>query len=124
MNTPAFLMGGGEMGTLTREFDWSTTSIGPTDRWPQSLRTTVAIVLRSKLPMFLWWGSELLSFYNDAFRPGLGKDGKHPSVLGMPARNAWPEMWAIIDPRIQQVLEKGEGTWHEDILLPIDRHGA
>jgi hypothetical protein len=74
---PPFLSGGGEMGHLVREYDWSTTSIGSRDTWPQSLRTTLSIILNSKFPMFLFWGKDLLCFYNDAYRPSLGNNGKH-----------------------------------------------
>jgi PAS domain S-box-containing protein len=124
METPYFLSGGGEMGALTRAFDWSTTSAGPIGSWPQSLRTTLATLLRSRFPMFLWWGHDLICFYNDAYRPSLGQDGKHPGILGMPARDAWPEIWDIISPLINQVLETGEATWREDQLVPIFRNGA
>jgi two-component system sensor histidine kinase VicK len=51
---PAFLNGGGEMGELMRSFDWSKTSIGNPDTWPQSLQTTISILLNSKFPMILW----------------------------------------------------------------------
>lgn len=64
-----FLTGGGEMGALTRAFDWSQTPIGSPDNWPHSLRTTVSILLSSRFPMLLFWGPERIQFYNDAFRP-------------------------------------------------------
>src|SRR6185369_12583713 len=51
-----FLAGGGEMGALTRGFDWSKTSLGSPEKWPQSLRVTVRLVLTSRHPMFIWWG--------------------------------------------------------------------
>jgi PAS domain S-box-containing protein len=73
--------------------------------------------------MFLFWGPELICFYNDAYRPSLGQDGKHPSILGMPGEQAWPEIWQIIKPLIDQVLTQGEATWHEDQLIPIYRNG-
>ena len=41
------LAGGGEMGALTRAFDWSSTPLGPVSEWPQSLRTAVGIVRNS-----------------------------------------------------------------------------
>src|SRR3978361_1064518 len=50
------LSGGGEMGALTRGFDWSTTSLGSPETWPQSLRVTVRLVLTLRHPMFIWWG--------------------------------------------------------------------
>src|ERR1700709_1041535 len=106
-----FLSGGGEMGSLTRAKDWTKTSLGAPEFWPQSLRTTVGIILNSKFPMFLWWGPELISIYNDAYRPSLGINGKHPSILGMPGEAAWPEIWETIYPLIEQVLHGGESIW-------------
>ena len=111
------------MGERVRAFDWSKTSVGPIDAWPQSLRTTLGILLNSKFPMFLFWGPELLCFYNDAFRPSLGNEGKHPVALAKPGDEVWPEIWHIIRPLIDQVLSGGEATWHEDKLLPIYRNG-
>jgi PAS domain S-box-containing protein len=119
----SFLQGGGEMGELIRSKDWNKTPAGSIAKWPQSLRTTLGIIIKSKFPMFLWWGPELICFYNDAYRPSLGNEGKHPSILGMPAKEAWPEIWDIIKPLIDQVLEGGEATWSEDQLVPIFRNG-
>ncbi len=118
-----FLQGGGEMGSLTRSFDWTTTSLGSPEKWPQSLRTTISILLNSKFPMFLFWGPDLVCFYNDAYRPSLGNNGKHPSALGQKGEKVWPEIWAEIKPLIDQVLAGGEATWSEDQLLPIFRNG-
>ena len=98
---------GGEMGSLVRAKDWSKTPIGSIEDWSQSLKTTLSIVLNSKFPMFIWWGPELLCFYNDAYRPSLGNNGKHPEILGMPAKDAWTEIWDIIKPLIDQVLAGG-----------------
>ncbi len=118
-----FLSGGGEMGELTRKKDWSKTSLGPPGTWPQSLRTTLGIILHSRFPMFLWWGPELICFYNDAYRPSLGNEGKHPAILGQPAEEAWQEIWHIIKPLIDQVLGGGGSVWSEDQLIPIFRNG-
>ncbi|HLP50863.1 MAG TPA: PAS domain-containing protein [Chitinophagales bacterium] len=123
VNKFQFLSGKGEMTILTRQKDWSATPVGPIETWPQSLRTTIGIILSSKFPMFLWWGPQLTCFYNDAYRPSLGQQGKHPSILGMPAKEAWPEIWDTISPLINQVLESGEATWSADQLIPIYRNG-
>jgi PAS domain S-box-containing protein len=123
INKDKFLVRGGEMGALIRAKDWSNNVIGDLESWPQSLRTTLGILLNSKFPMFLWWGPELICFYNDAYRPSLGQNGKHPSILGLPARAAWPEIWDIIKPLIDQVLAGGEATWSEDQLIAIYRNG-
>lgn len=118
-----FLSGGGEMGELIRSYNWSKTSVGSPDTWPQSLLTTVNILLNTKSPMLLWWGSDLISFYNDAYRPSLAINGKHPSMLGMGAEEAWEEIWETIKPLIDQVLSGGGATWSEDQLIPIFRNG-
>ena len=117
-----FLSGGGEMGALMRAYNWQSSLIGRADKWPQSLLTTLGILLNSKFPMFLFWGSQHVCFYNDAYRPSLGNEGKHPSMLGMKGEEAWPEIWHIIKPLINQVLTDGEATWSEDQLIPIYRN--
>ncbi|WP_278021979.1 PAS domain-containing sensor histidine kinase [Flavobacterium ginsengisoli] len=122
-NNYDFLANGGEMGKLTRTKDWSNTAVGPVESWPQSLRTTLGILLNSKFPMFLFWGPDHICFYNDAYRPSLGNNGKHPSILGEKGADYWSEIWDFIKPLIDQVLQKGEATWHEDQLLPIYRNG-
>ena len=78
----------GEMARLTYAKDWENTPVGNQNGWQQSLCTLVDVILNSKFPMFLFWGPELICFYNDAYRPSLGNDGKHPSILGMPAEEA------------------------------------
>jgi PAS domain S-box-containing protein len=119
----SFLHGGGEMGELTRNYNWSQTSIGGPEQWPQSLRTTLSILLNSRFPMFLWWGEDLIQFYNDAYRPSLGNNGKHPVALGQKGKDCWPEIWAIIKPLIDQVRAGKGATWSEDQLIPIYRNG-
>ena len=122
IKTYHFLEGGGEMGRLTREFNWSATTLGPVSAWPQSLRTIVDVILHSEVPMLLWWGDDLIQFYNDAYRPSLGENGKHPVALGQPGAECWPETWTFIKPLIDQVREGG-ATWHVDQLVPIYRNG-
>ncbi len=119
-----FLAGGGEMGRHMRIKDWSKTPVGDPDTWPQSLRTTLSIILNSKFPMFLFWGADLVCFYNDAYRPSLGKEGKHPDILGSKGEDYWPEIWHIIKPLIDQVLGEGLATWSENQLIPIYRNGT
>jgi signal transduction histidine kinase len=61
------LEGGGELGALLRAMDWSRTSLGPVESWPQALRTSVRTLLTSRQPMFVWWGDELIKLYNDVY---------------------------------------------------------
>lgn len=110
------------MAALTRSFDWAATSLGPFAKWPELLRTTLGIVLTSNHPMFIWWGPDLIQFYNDAYRKTMGPE-RHPSALGQPGRECWREIWPIIGPQIESIMAGGPPTWHEDQLVPVTRHG-
>ena len=119
---PGFFKGGGEMGALIRNYDWKQTELGEPAGWPVSLQTTVGIILHSAFPMFLFWGKDLLCFYNDAYRPSLGSDGKH-SLIGKAGKDAWPEIWDFMGPHIENVMSTGTPVWIEDQLVPIYRNG-
>ncbi|MBC7576573.1 MAG: PAS domain-containing protein [Tardiphaga sp.] len=117
-----FLAGGGEMGDRMRAFDWGATPIGVTSQWPQSLRTALRIMLNTNHPMFIFWGPELIQFYNDAYRLTMGPE-RHPSALGQRGRECWEEIWPIIGPQIDQVMSGGAPTWYERQLVPVTRNG-
>jgi PAS domain S-box-containing protein len=115
------IQGGGEMGELIRQYDWSSTTLGPVTQWPQSLKTSLRTVLHSRYPMFIWWGPELINFYNDAYIPVLGK--RHPWALGKAAREVWGEIWDEVGPQVDVVLREGQGTWNDQLLLVMRRYG-
>ena len=117
-----FLAGGGEMGALMRAYPWHSTPLGAPQTWPQSLRTSVRLLLNTRHPMFIWWGPELIQFYNDAYRQTMGPE-RHPSALGQRGRECWEEIWPIIGPQIDLVMKGHGATWHEDALVPVTRHG-
>ena len=94
-----FLQGGGEMGARTRQFDWSKTSLGCPGQWPQGLRTATSILLNSQFPMFVWWGPELVTIYNDSYKIIAGD--KHPHLLGKSGREAWAEIWPDLQIGVQ-----------------------
>lgn len=119
--SPAWLEGGGEAGSLMRAIDWSQTPLGPAEDWPQSLRTTVSICLNSRFPIICWWGPQMIQFYNDAYRPMLGAT-KHPRAMGQHGPECWPEVWHVIGPMLEGVMQQGQATWSEDQLLYLDRN--
>ena len=118
---PNFLLGGGEMGARMRSLDWSRTPLGEPQRWPQSLKTIVRVVLDSRYAMWMLWGPELTFFCNDAYLPTVGI--KRDWVLGARSDLVWEEIWPEIGPRIQQVLTRGEATWDEALQLFLERSG-
>lgn len=117
-----FLQDTGEIGELIFQYDWSKTCIGDIDNWPVSLKITLSNILHSGFPMFLFWGEDFLCFYNEAFRPSLGVNGKHPAI-GKKAIVVWGEIWHIIGPLIQQVVVTRKPVWFEDQLVPFYRNG-
>jgi PAS domain S-box-containing protein len=115
------LAGGGEMGALIRAIDWSETPVGLPSQWPQSLRTVLSVCLASRFPMLIWWGPEMIQFYNDAYRPILGAT-KHPRSMGQRGPECWAEIWNVIGPMAESVRETGQATWSDDFLLVMDRN--
>ncbi|HEU4537014.1 MAG TPA: hypothetical protein VFS00_22990, partial [Polyangiaceae bacterium] len=111
----------GEMAELMRGWAWAETPVGPPERWPEMLRSSLSICLGTRFPIAIYWGPSLALFYNDAWRPILGT--KHPWGLGRGAREVWPEIWNAIGPLFAQVVSTGVGTYSEDQLLPMHRHG-
>ena len=113
----------GEMATRFREFDWASTPIGPSARWPESWRNAVRIILDSSFPTALAFGPQLVYFYNDAFIP-IGGPARHPAALGLPVPVGWKEIWTqILEPRFTITLSTGEPTGEEDLLIPLQRSG-
>ena len=116
-----WLVGGGELGALIRAKDWAATALGPIEGWPQSLRSAVSILLPSKAQIVLFWGPDLVAIYNDAYGPVFGS--KHPTALGKPAREAWSELWDVLEPLLAGVVDTGEAVGAKDMMLVIERHG-
>ncbi len=111
-----------EIGRDLAAVDWAATPLGPVEGWPQSLRTTVNILLASRFPMWMAWGPELTFFCNAAYRRDtLGL--KYPWALGRPAREVWTEIWPDVSSRIEHVLSTGEATWDEALMLLLERSG-
>ncbi|MGE0877468.1 MAG: SpoIIE family protein phosphatase [Acidimicrobiia bacterium] len=102
--------------------NWAATPLGDRSQWPPALHTMVRVLIGSRFSMWMAWGDELTFFCNDAYaRDTLGV--KYPWALGQPASQVWAEIWDDIEPRIRQVLETGDATWDEDLLLFLERSG-
>ncbi|KMO44250.1 diguanylate cyclase [Methylobacterium tarhaniae] len=108
------------MGAMMRSHDWSGSPLGHPDAWPPCLRSTVSLLLGSRFPMFVAFGSELGFLYNDAYAEILGD--KHPAALGRRFQDIWAEIWPDISPLIERALA-GEPTWSEDMPLTMNRRG-
>jgi hypothetical protein len=108
------------MARRMREVPWAVTPFGPPDRWPAALRTAVALMLRSKLPMYVAWGPRWRPLHNDAYAPLLG--ARHPDALGAEFPAVWPEVWPALRAAFQEVLT-GSVVHREDQLMVLRRRG-
>lgn len=116
-----FLQGGGEMGALIRATDWSQTSVGRIETWPQSLCTAIGIMLNNHFPMYIAWGNDFIQFYNDGYQPILGST-KHPQAMGRSSQETFAEIWDIIGPIFDDVMN-GKAVGFPDFMLPLNRNG-
>jgi signal transduction histidine kinase/BarA-like signal transduction histidine kinase len=117
---PSLFLGDGTVRALMREHDWTASPLGHPRDWPQALRTTVALMLDSKFPMFVAWGDELGFLYNDAYSVILG--AKHPASLGQRFRDVWSDIWEDIAPLVERTMG-GESIYLDRFLLTVRRHG-
>ncbi|MDU9393762.1 ATP-binding protein [Pseudomonas sp. zfem002] len=108
------------MSEAVRQFDWSRTSLGPLHRWPSSLRIAVDLMLSSRFPSCLVWGSDMVTLHNDAFVPILGTK---PSPLGRPFHEVWSDVWGELGALVFRVME-GEAVFLENFPLITSRNGV
>ena len=116
----AWPVGGSELGRLIRSFDWSKTSLGPIETWPQSLKTATDLLLQSPVPMVMLWGEDGVMIYNDAYSVFAG--GRHPQLLGSKVREGWPEV-AEFNDNVMRVGLSGGTLAYKDQELTLYRSG-
>ncbi|MES2486717.1 MAG: PAS domain S-box protein, partial [Bacteroidota bacterium] len=119
----AFLKGGGEMGERIRNFNWAATPVGAAHTWPQNLRTTLALMMSTKFPMFLFWGKDLIQFYNNGYIKILDYQDRHPRALGQPGDVCWDDVWNVLQPMIEAVFA-GEDVYMEDLMINHKHNGT
>lgn len=115
-----FPVGGGELGRLIREFDWSTTSLGPIAAWPQSLKTATDIVLQAPLPLVMLWGPDGIMIYNDGYA-GFAAS-RHPSLLGSKVLEGWPEAADLNRRVLDECYHAGRTLTYKDLPLTLYRN--
>ncbi|HEY5205160.1 MAG TPA: ATP-binding protein [Roseiarcus sp.] len=124
MITPArdpFLSGGGEAAEIIAGFDWAATPLGPIESWPASLKSTIALILRSPVPIVTLWGEDGIMIYNDGYSAFAG--GRHPNLFGSKVREGWPEV-ADFNDNIMKAGLAGETLAYRDFPLTLYRHGG
>ncbi len=115
-----FLDNTGELGALIARHDWSTTSLGAIESWPQSVKSTVSLILHSRFPIATLWGPDGVMIYNSGYAE-VARD-KHPALLGTEVRDAWPEARDFND-HVMRVCMAGQTLHYEDQELTLRRDG-
>lgn len=118
--TATFPPGSSELARLIRQFDWSSTAVGPMVQWPQSLRTVTGLLLLSPVPMVLLWGEAGVMIYNDAYSTLAGS--RHPQLLGSEVRKGWAEIAGFND-HVMKVCLAGGTLAYKDQELTLHRNG-
>ena len=111
-----FLRGGGTMGGAIRAFDWASTPLGAPDAWPPELKTAVGLMLGASQPIYIAYGPELTSLYNDGYLPIVGT--KHPDGLGAPFSVLWAEIWDTFRPIVEATLA-GDAQHFVNLPIPL-----
>ncbi len=101
------------MSARIRRKDWSKTPLGPPESWPQSLKTSLGLLLHSGFPGTLYWGTDFICFYNDAYKNSLREQSRHPGMLGAAAAGIWKESWPPLKSMFDTVMQ-GRSLWIEN----------
>jgi PAS domain S-box-containing protein len=109
------------MRAAIARYDWSGTPLQSVDKWPETLRTVLGVVLDTTFPMLIMWRPDLIQVYNDGYVPIFGD--KHPRSLGQPAQECWADIWSEAGPLLRGVYENGEAVFFESLPLMVQRHG-
>ncbi|WP_244497942.1 ATP-binding protein [Aureimonas sp. AU40] len=114
------MIGGGEMGRRVRETDWSASALGAYETWPQSLRSSLSLVLNAKGIAALYWGPEQWLLYNDAYGAALGD--RHPLAFSRPMPEVLTDIAPVLGPQVAEVLRTGAGFAIENLAMTMRRH--
>lgn len=109
--TVRWLFQGGEAAERIASLDWSKTSLGPIDSWPQSLQTVVKLCLGSTSPAAVIWGPQQIQIHNDAYAR-ICQEQEWRS-LGQCFAQCWASTW----PEASELLARASA----DEALTVDR---
>ena len=109
------------MGSLIRNKDWSETSLGSPEKWPQPLKAAVSSVINNPFPTYIAWGKDYIQIFNDSYLPILGEQG-HINALGSSTCETFSEGWPLVEP-IFKAVEEGQSLSFANFKFPVSREG-
>ena len=99
--------------------DWSATSLGPAETWPESLKAVLRLMLANPAPAFIWWGPELVYLHNDACGRLFGRQRS----FGRPAAEVRERIWDAIGPEVSDVLDSSAAVVAEERRVIAGKNG-
>ena len=106
---------------FARSVNWADTSLGPIENWPSALRGMCNLIMASPHPAAMYWGSDYVAIYNEAYIHLAGQ--KHPALMGQSYAMAWAEIWDVLEEVFATAIRTGESTMKDDDLIYIRRKG-
>lgn len=104
---------------FAKSIDWASTSLGPIEAWSSELRSMCNLIMASPHPAAMYWGSDYIAIYNEAYIYLAGQ--KHPQLMGQSYMVAWAEIWDSVKDVFARATSTGESTMKEDDCLFIQR---
>ncbi|WP_138429599.1 sensor histidine kinase [Fodinibius saliphilus] len=108
-----------DVENLVHGHNWEESPLGPMEEWPEAFSGLFKTILEIKIPILICWGESLISIYNDAYRPLLGKN---PKVMGQSFKEISSEAREIVGRQINQVLTTGEPVLINNVKFPVYRN--
>ncbi|KAM0280660.1 hypothetical protein ACHAQH_003968 [Verticillium albo-atrum] len=98
--------------------DWDNTPLGPMDGWPPLLQQTYSQMLCNSQPTAIYWGEDFTTVYNEAFSLLVGS--RHPSTLGKPMRDVFPDMADQIQKLMDTSVKKQRASNEDETRIFVD----
>lgn len=87
--------------------------------WPPTLEQTFHQILADSRPIAIYWGTNYVTLYNEAFSKLCGS--KHPSLLGMTVEDAWQEAGEQLKDAMSRIARKEDPTVEDEWRFFIER---
>jgi len=104
-----------------KDFDWSSTPLGPMCNWPGRLSSMVLSICTNPDPRVVVWGEKLTMIYNEACASLLGE--KHPYAMGKSCSEVQAEIWPQMSKLFQPALLDGKAIKSTEELSFQERNG-
>ena len=107
------------MRQRVQRFDWSLTTLGARDSWPQHYHTALSECLDAPVPVTIWLGVDLVVCYNDAWDVRLGSRYAHR--FGQPGARGFADLWQTIGAPLRAVYASARATFCHGVEMPVGR---